>query len=254
MKKITLDPKNIGRGNLILVNREHPLRQEPPQAALLPVRFDYPNILMDRQAATMLSTVFTVLDCSARIVPVSGYRTLEEQVALYQDSLRENGEAFTKQFVAAPNCSEHQTGLAIDLAENRPDIDFICPAFPYEGVCQRFRERAVDYGFIERYPEGREAETGIAPEPWHFRYVGAPHADLMRELDLTLEGYITYLKDFSYEKKHLRREVMGRDMEIFYVPLAGPGPITVELPEKMPFQVSGNNVDGMIVTGWRQKA
>ena len=61
---------------------------------------------------------------------------------------------------------------------------------PYEGICQRFRELAPLYGFIERYPANKEAVTGIAHEPWHFRYVGRPHAQRMTDLGLTLEEYL----------------------------------------------------------------
>ena len=81
--------------------------------------------------------------------------------------------------MALPGCSEHQTGLAIDLGKAAGYIDFIRPAFPYDGVCGRFRRLAARYGFIERYQRGKEEVTGISAEPWHFRYVGAPHAQLM---------------------------------------------------------------------------
>lgn len=64
--------------------------------------------------------------------------------------LQENGTEFTAKFVAMPGHSEHQTGLAIDLGLRQPDIDFIRPAFPYEGICQKFRELAPAFGFIER--------------------------------------------------------------------------------------------------------
>ena len=72
-------------------------------------------------------------------------------------------------------------------------IDFIRPAFPYEGVCQTFRERAADYGFIERYERDKEEITGISAEQWHFRYVGRPHGWIIKEKGLALEEYITYL-------------------------------------------------------------
>lgn len=76
--------------------------------------------------------------------------------------------------MAFPDHSEHQTGLAIDLAEDRPDIDFIRPQFPYEGICRKFRERAAEFGFVERYKSEKQKITGIGAEPWHFRYVGRP--------------------------------------------------------------------------------
>ncbi|HBY97104.1 MAG TPA: hypothetical protein DEP84_24690 [Chloroflexi bacterium] len=90
------------------------------------VRGDSPG-----QPATLLTRL--IRDCGGqdKILPVSGYRTLREQTRLFDESLRRNGREFTHQFVAFPNCSEHQTGLAIDLAENKPNIDLIRPDFPY---------------------------------------------------------------------------------------------------------------------------
>ena len=86
------------------------------------------------------------------IVPVSGYRPQTEQQAIWEDALAEHGKAFTETYVARPGCSEHQTGLAIDLGENRPEVDFLCPAFPDSGPCGALRRRAADFGFVLRYP------------------------------------------------------------------------------------------------------
>ena len=107
-----------------------------------------------------------------------------------RQSLAENGREFTEQYVARPGCSEHQTGLAIDLGLRLPEIDFIRPYFPYDGLAGRFRQLAAEYGFVERYPQGKEAVCGIAHEPWHFRYVGRPHALIMQKRGLTLEEYL----------------------------------------------------------------
>lgn len=76
------------------------------------------------------------------IVPVSGYRSLNEQMDIYNDSLKDNGEDFTRKYVALPKHSEHQTGLAIDLGLNKEKIDFIRPDFPYDGICGTFRRFA----------------------------------------------------------------------------------------------------------------
>ncbi|WP_006524450.1 D-alanyl-D-alanine carboxypeptidase family protein [Desulfoscipio gibsoniae] len=199
----------------------------------------------------MLTQAMTVANCGNYIVPVSGYRTGKEQHDLYTDSLRENGTEFTQKFVALPGCSEHQTGLAIDLAENTPDIDFICPHFPYTGICQIFREKSVRYGFIERYPAGCEQLTHIAQEPWHFRYVGYSHSELMREKQLTLEEYTDYLKRFPYNGIHLQFQLAKRSFEICYVPVLSDKLVHVEIPDKTLYQISGNNVDGFVVTLWR---
>ncbi len=174
---------------LILVNLQHGIPAGMEQD-LIPAHKDYPEILLEREAAVALSRLMEELDGWKYIVPVSGWRSMEEQQTIYDDSLRDNGLEFTKKFVALPGHSEHQTGLAIDLGLRQKEIDFIRPAFPYEGICQTFRELASAYGFIERYPAGKEAITGIAHEPWHFRYVGTPHAETITKAGLTLEEYL----------------------------------------------------------------
>ncbi len=63
-------------------------------------------------------------------------------------------------------------------------------------ICQTFREKAAKYGFILRYPAGKEHITGIGHEPWHFRYVGVPHAEIMASEGLTLVEYTDFLTGF----------------------------------------------------------
>lgn len=174
---------------LILVNKQHAYLPDMEQD-LVPVHKDYPDILLEREAACALSRIMEQLGGWELIVPVSGWRSEEEQLEIYEASLRENGTEFTAKFVAMPGHSEHQTGLAIDLGLRQLEIDFLCPEFPYEGICQKFREMAPAYGFIERYPADKESITGIAHEPWHFRYVGTPHSEFMAVNGLTLEEYL----------------------------------------------------------------
>ena len=120
----------------------------------------------------------------------------------------------------------------------------------YTGICGAFRQKAADYGFIERYPKGREAITGIAHEPWHFRFVGYPHSKIMQNNDLTLEEYILFIKDYPYDRKHFRICEKSKEIEVFYVK-ARPETTEVILSEDTCYQISGNNVDGFIVTIWR---
>ena len=178
-----------GISTLVLVNAAHPLRgAETPDLAAPNPR--YPGVLLERRAAERLAACIRAVGGEGQIVPVSGWRSRAEQQAIWDDTLAREGEAFTRQYVASPGCSEHETGLAIDLGLAAPHIDFIRPHFPDEGVCRAFRRRAADYGFILRYPAGKEHVTGIAHEPWHFRYVGVPHAGRMAALGLTLEEYL----------------------------------------------------------------
>ena len=112
-------------GNLILVNHDHPLQQSA-QPCCVPILENYPAVTMERRAAACLLQLLRAIGAGDEIVPVSGYRPYSEQMQIYQDSLAENGAAFTAKYVAKPGCSEHQSGLAIDLAKKAPKIDFIC--------------------------------------------------------------------------------------------------------------------------------
>lgn len=237
----------IHNGLLILVNAEHPIQhmERPVLAPAVPGS----DILLDTRAAAMLSGVISRIGAAGEIVPVSGWRSEAEQREIWDGSMRESGEEFTRKYVALPGCSEHQTGLAIDLALRADNIDFIRPEFPYDGVCGRFRALAADYGFVERYQSGKEGVTGIAAEPWHFRYVGRPHARIMCEMGLCLEEYVEYLRAYPYPKRLL--EVRGEVYEA-EVGFAGARD-ALGLPDA-PYQVSGNNVDGYIYTLWRKPA
>ena len=237
----------IHSGLLVLVNAEHPIRgaERPVLAPALPGS----EVLLDARAAAMLTGLVSRLRAAGEILPVSGWRSMREQQVIWDSSLRENGEDFTRKYVALPGCSEHQTGLAIDLALRAEEIDFIRPAFPYDGVCGQFRALAADYGFIERYEAGKERVTGIAAEPWHFRYVGRPHARLMRERSLCLEEYVELLRTFHYPGRLLEARGEAYEAEIGFAGARD----SFALPDA-PYQVSGNNVDGYIYTLWRKPA
>ena len=142
--------------------------------------------------------------------------------------------------MALPGCSEHETGLAIDLAAASPAIDFIRPDFPRGGVCGEFRRLAPLFGWIERYPAGKESVTGIACEPWHFRYVGAPHAQIMAERGLCLEEYLELLRGGG-----LRFAYRGGAVRIFRIECGENG---VTLPLAVRFTVSGDNDGGFLLT------
>lgn len=236
----------IYSGSLILVNTEHPLRdgRRPPLAPAAPGS----AVLLETRASAMLTGALERLGAVGEIVPVSGWRSRAEQQQIWDGSMAENGEDFTRKYVAIPGCSEHQTGLAIDLALRSDSIDFIRPDFPYDGVCGRFRAIAADYGFIERYPAGKEKITGIAAEPWHFRYVGRPHARLMRDMGLTLEEYVELLRGYPYPGRLLSAAGGGYDAFVGFSRSYTPQ------EHRAPCQVSGNNVDGYILTLWRLPA
>lgn len=182
----------------ILVNEKHPYPKDAGEALVYrPVRKS--SVFMERRAAEALTALLETVDREGQIVPVSGYRSREEQREIWEQCLARRGLAYTRKYVAPEGCSEHETGLAIDLGwmgEEEGPLDEIAPHFPYSGICQDFRSLAPEYGFIQRYPKGGEKITGIGHEPWHFRYVGTPHGKIITDLGLVLEEYVS-LKEES---------------------------------------------------------
>lgn len=250
MKAVSLSKDHIHSGNLILINAQNPLSQQH-KAELMPADENHLNVLIERNAATMLSHILRHISCTDEIVPVSGYRSKKEQQQIYESSLKENGQAFTNKYVALPQCSEHQTGYAIDLALKKDEIDFICPDFPYSGICNEFRRAAPKYGLIQRYEKGKEKITGIAHEPWHFRYVGYPHSEIISSRNFSLEEYIDFIKAYTINTSPLKVPCGKTQAEIFYTKAAEEA-TTIEFEPSYLYQISGNNVDGFITTLWRQ--
>ncbi|MGN0587568.1 MAG: D-alanyl-D-alanine carboxypeptidase family protein, partial [Oscillospiraceae bacterium] len=113
----------------------------------------------------------------------SAFRSYEYQSGLYQRYADRDGQAAADRYSARPGHSEHQTGLAFDL--NTIDSSFADTA---EG--KWVAENCYKYGFIIRYPEGKEEITGFIYEPWHIRYLGKDTAKSVYDSGLTLEEYL----------------------------------------------------------------
>lgn len=150
MKQITLSRDALHRGALILVNALHKAAWDRPETLAAVGN----GVQLERQTAALLEELMQEIGGWDSIIPVSGWRSMAEQQAIWDSCLQENGPEYTQTYVAVPGHSEHQTGLAVDLGLHQEHIDFICPEFPDTGICGQFKERAADYGFILRYPAG----------------------------------------------------------------------------------------------------
>ena len=246
---IRLRPDVLYWGDLVLVNRNNPINREN-ESINRNLNFPYlkrQNIILEQNCFTMLLKLLKSIDAFSDIVLVSGYRSLEEQRDIYSGSLVLNGADFTNKFVAYPGESEHHTGLAVDLSRNERNIDLITPNFPKEGIYKEFRDRAAEFGFIERYSKGKEQITGIEAEPWHFRYVGYPHSQIMDEMNMCLEEYIDFIKEYPENGKHYIFKSKHETAEIFFVEIQN-GMTMVSIPKDKSYRISGNNIDGYIVT------
>ncbi len=199
---------------------------------LAPAALDALNAMMD---------AFQAQGGSKTVNVVAGYRTAEFQQHLFDQSAERNGLAHAEKYVAQPGGSEHHTGLVVDFSLLFADGS----SAEYQGTGEYawINENCQDYGWVVRYDKDKESITGLGDEPWHFRYVGVPHASVMAERKLCMEEYIDYLRGFPYDGRHLTVDCAAGTYEIWYC--AG---TAAYLPESGAYTVSGNNVDGLIVT------
>ena len=123
----------------------------------------------------------------------SGYRSYDLQKYLFEKKCEEYDEETAATIVARPGTSEHQTGLAADITEEY--YEYKSAILEDTAMYQWMEAHCQDYGFIVRFPDGKEDITGIIYEPWHFRYVGVEAATYIMEHNLTLEEFVALYKD-----------------------------------------------------------
>lgn len=153
---------------------------------------------MEETAATQLEQLFKAASKEkVELVAVSGYRSYNRQKTIYNNYIKQYGRAYTDTVSAQPGKSEHQTGLAMDVSAKSVGYS-LTEKFGTTKEGKWLAEKAHQYGFILRYPKGKEKITGYAYEPWHIRYVGKELATALYTNQLTLEEVTLVFED---EKK-----------------------------------------------------
>ena len=123
-------------------------------------------------------------------VAFSGFRSYEYQTTLYNNYVNRDGKEAADRYSARPGHSEHQTGLAFDIGEKSQQDLWLTADFGETPAGKWLADNAHNYGFILRYPEGKEDVTGFMYESWHFRYLGVENATEVKNTGLTLEEYL----------------------------------------------------------------
>ena len=121
-----------------------------------------------------------------KLVVMSAYRDYNYQVNLYNRYAKKDGKDKADTYSGRPGFSEHQTGLAIDIYNGKT----VYTKFEETKEFEWMQENAYKYGFILRFPKGKELETGYQYESWHYRYVGKEIAKEINEKNISLEEYI----------------------------------------------------------------
>jgi D-alanyl-D-alanine carboxypeptidase len=149
---------------------------------------------MRKDAALALEKMFKdAKNSNIELVAVSGYRSYSRQKNLFDSEVNHVGTSKAEQAVAVPGSSEHQTGLAMDIAGKATYLH-LTEGFASTREGKWLMENAHRFGFILRYPKGKEELTHYEYEPWHFRYVGVKAASIIYQHNWTLEEYFQEVK------------------------------------------------------------
>lgn len=186
---------SIDDWELVLVNRDHPKGEMNPELV------DINGISVDKRIADATAEFLAAAQAvNAQEHLISGYRSVAYQAELYQSYVsqemandpsltQEAAEAIVQTYSQPAGSSEHQTGLAIDMstvdALNQSDVETV----------KQVTALAPKYGFILRFPDGKQESTGVGYEDWHFRYVGKKSAAYISKHQISLEEYIKLLKE-----------------------------------------------------------
>lgn len=178
-----------------LVNRQYPITEEELPKDLVTLysthhdvscklrQVTYDAFLKLQQAAMSEGYEIDVNNSN------DGFRTfaMQQEVMDYYIDLEGMEKASLR--VAPVGTSEHHTGLAIDISYYQDGIEINEEPMEYSDVHHWLLEHAHEYGFILRYPKGKEEVTGIRYEPWHYRYVGVEFATILKNTSVTMEEY-----------------------------------------------------------------
>lgn len=182
--------------NMILVNKEHPIPNNYTfTQKTIP---GYTMKVDERIYDSLLAMLNDGKKDGCRFLICSAYRPYSRQTEIYNSHIRdfrasgyseEKAKELTELSIAVPNCSEHQTGLTVDIvATYYQQLNY---NFANTKEAKWLKEHAHEYGFILRYPKDKTNITRITFEPWHFRYVGVEAATEIYNLDICYEEYLT---------------------------------------------------------------
>lgn len=174
---------NVPEKYLVIVNKEFPIPNNYLDInELVSINnCDGTTFYMEKHTAKAFLELKSFLETKKVYIDVcSAFRTIEEQKKLFDVVVEVKGEEYAEKYVAIPMCSEHHTGLAIDLMvfDGVKWIDDESSIFERK-VLENISKYFHLYGFILRYPMGKEEKTKINYEPWHIRYVGKDAATVI---------------------------------------------------------------------------
>lgn len=246
---LTMKPSDIYKGSLLLINSKN-YYPVPDDSAIVAVsvfmtpsyRVEENDIALDSSIIDPLNAMMDAFYAATgrdNITIISGYRTYTRQQEIFDDYTKLFGAAEAPRWASYPGYSEHHSGLAMDIGIFNGSA---VKTFTGLGINTWFKENCHRFGFILRYTQEKTEITGTADEPWHFRYVGNPHAGYISAHKLCLEEYIDFIRGFSAEAPF----ELQYENDTYYI--YHTTDCNIRIPFDCEFDVSGDNIDGFIVT------
>jgi D-alanyl-D-alanine carboxypeptidase len=183
------------KGLLILVNKQNPIDEAYKPDDLTKIKYfvsdrsETTRYMREEAAESFHLLVEKAAEEGLELKMTTAYRSYNFQKVLFDSYVEREGEAAANTYSARPGQSEHQTGLSADVSS--PSVDYqLSNDYGKTEEGRWLAENAHRFGFIIRFPKGKEEITGYQYEPWHIRYVGLVAAKEIYERDLTLEEFL----------------------------------------------------------------
>jgi len=250
--QIKMMPSDIHKGNLVLINHDHSydIPDTLDLVAIADGKTESYGVADDGLllSSTIVGMLNIMMDSYFRetdrsnVTVTSAFRDYDRQQEILDEYIAQYGRTEALRWAALPGHSEHHAGLALDFGVYSSGA---MRTFTGTGVTEWFPHNAHTFGFILRYPNNKSDITKTAYEPWHYRYVGFPHSFAMYENNFCLEEYIDFVRDFTLEAP-FEFSFEGYAFLIYFTKNT-----EIRIPIGYHHLISGNNIDGFVVTIWQ---
>lgn len=245
---VPMNSEGIYSGNLVNVNGNHIYHFPEDDTNIVTlydhIKTEYYNVSdfevkLDEEVVEHLNELmqdFAETKNNTDIFVIGGYRSAEDQNQRYSNGISGVIGGF----------SDYHTGRSFDMGifpQDGSSSGYYSPT----GVYSWIDEHAADYGFVVRFPEGKESYTNERARTQTYRYVGVPHSTYMKQNNLCLEEYIEKIKSYTINKP-LEISSGKNIYKVYYVGADYGDTTDVGIPLGEDYEVSGNNEDGFIVT------
>ena len=240
----------INQGPLILINETH-------ECIFPSVNNNLINVYDSQSAAKLLGKYFQ-LPSSKLLMDKSAYNALSKMMSAFYEATGKSNILLSTAYRSYQDQLDSGSSVPAGFSDSHAGLSGALRVFDSNGKTADLSsdptynwiyEHCHEYGFVVRYPDGKEALTGISDYNYYFRYVGYVHAYAMKLNDMCLEEYISYVQGYSNEAPLAITGEDGTSYEIYYVPAAAGGMDTsIPVPTGCAYAISGDNEGGFIVT------